>query len=244
MPQLLIRTLDVPADNLALDEALLVAAEAGQTPPVLRLWQFPQTTAVLGRGSRVGDEINLSYCRQHQIPVLRRCSGGASVVGGPGCLMYSLTMDLRERPEMRKLDRVHPFVMDHVLAAVRQTLPPSDRDRVQFQGTCDLTYDNQKFSGNSLRITRSHLLYHGTLLLDADLDRISNCLATAPRQPEYRAQRQHRDFITNLPVDARRLMDELARAFAASEPLESCPDERMRELSRERYSRDEWTHRH
>lgn len=244
MPHLLIRSLDTPADNLALDEALLAAAEAGQSPPVLRLWQFPQTTAVLGRGSRVGDEINLPYCQQHQIPVLRRCSGGASVVGGPGCLMYSLVMDLQEQPEMRKLDKVHPFMMDRVLTAVRQSLAPSDRDRVRFQGTCDLTYDNQKFSGNSLRITRSHLLYHGTLLLDADLDQIADCLATAPRQPEYREQRQHRDFITNLPVDAQRLMDELGGAFEATTVLETCPDQRMQELTQQQYGRNEWTHRH
>ncbi len=244
MPHLLIRSLDAPADNLALDEALLTAAEAGQSPPVLRLWQFARTTAVLGRGSRLNDEINLPYCRQHQIPVLRRCSGGASVVGGPGCLMYSLVMDLQEQPQMRKLDHVHPFMMDRVLTAVRQSLPAQDRDRVRFQGTCDLTYDNQKFSGNSLRITRSHLLYHGTLLLAADLDQIADCLATAPRQPEYRAARRHRDFITNLPADAGRLMDELARAFNATIALETCPDQRMQALSRERYGCDEWTQRH
>ncbi|WP_153556000.1 lipoate--protein ligase family protein [Roseimaritima sediminicola] len=244
MPHLLRHTLEKPAENLALDEALLMTAEADEGPPVLRLWQFRTPTVILGRGSRIADEVDLTFCQQHGIPVLRRCSGGASVVGGPTCLMYSLVIDLRAQPQLRKLDNVHPYVMQRVLLAVQRSLPEIAAERLRFQGTCDLTLDDCKFSGNSLRMARNHSLYHGTLLLDADLDLVAGCLATAPRQPDYRQGRSHRQFITNLPACPERLAEELARVFAAEAPLETIPERLTGDLARQRYATAAWTHRH
>ena len=54
-------TLDQPAENLALDEALLEEAEsAGQPQETLRLWESPSHVAVVGRSSSVGEEIDLA----------------------------------------------------------------------------------------------------------------------------------------------------------------------------------------
>ncbi len=84
-----------PADHLALDEALLLEADEGTGREALRVWEFRDHVVVAGRSTRVNDEIDLAYCHSRGIPVLRRCSGGASVLGGPGCLMYSVVLSLR-----------------------------------------------------------------------------------------------------------------------------------------------------
>lgn len=251
MPQLLERSLDSPASNLALDEALLLAAEADEIPPVLRLWQFASPTVVVGRGSKATEEVQLDHCRSQQIPILRRCSGGATVMGGPGCLMYSLVIDLRPNPHLRQLNHLHSHVMQRVLAGVQKSVDSDQKEALQFQGICDLTYQNRKFSGNSLRITRHHVLYHGTILLASDLGLIAECLATAPRQPTYRQERSHRDFITNVPANANSLRTHLAKEFEAQEPLckehEPLPntlEERVRKLTAERYGQESWTLRH
>src|SRR5881394_616969 len=89
--QLLDLTLPSPAENLALDEALLEAAEAGELAgDVLRLWEMPQPAVIVGRSSRLAEEVDAPAVRAAQVPVLRRASGGAAVVVGPGCLMYSV----------------------------------------------------------------------------------------------------------------------------------------------------------
>ena len=55
--KLLDLTLPTPAQNLALDEALLDAAEAGDLPDeVLPLWEPPQPLVVVGRSSHVAAE--------------------------------------------------------------------------------------------------------------------------------------------------------------------------------------------
>ncbi len=228
-----------PASNLALDEALLLQAEAGEAAEVLRLWEFAAPVVVIGRGSKWGGESNPTYCQTHGIAVLRRCSGGAAIVAGPGCLMYSVVLSLQRRPELCQVDRAHQEVMGRMLTAVAIQRPDA-----RWQGTCDLTVADRKFSGNSLRVARHHLLYHGTILYGADLQLIDRCLATPPRQPDYRRGRRHADFITNLSVDPIRLRDDIAAAFGANETLHDWPQAITSRLKRERYDDPAWHHRH
>jgi lipoate-protein ligase A len=102
------------------------------------------------------------------------------------------------------LDRVHDFVMGRTQTAIGN----AGLD-VRFQGTCDLTYTNCKFSGNSLRCKRNCLLYHGTILYDFPLPLIGKCLAHPPRQPDYRGGRDHDAFVANLPLPDATLRDKL-----------------------------------
>ncbi|HEV3417181.1 MAG TPA: lipoate--protein ligase family protein, partial [Pirellulales bacterium] len=112
--QLLDLTLDTPAENLALDEALLLleAEAAGEPHEVLRLWEPLQFAVVVGSSSRVAAEVAPDACRVRGIEVLRRTSGGAAVVIGPGCLMYSLILSRKLRPEQRAIDGAHCFVLE------------------------------------------------------------------------------------------------------------------------------------
>ena len=119
----IIESLTDPADHLALDEAVLLAADAGELGETIRVWQFDRHVVVLGRSSKVDYEVDRAYCESNDIAILRRCSGGASVVGGPGCLMYSVVISLSKQPELRKIDAAHRYVMQRVFAAVQQQVP-------------------------------------------------------------------------------------------------------------------------
>lgn len=247
--------------NLALEEALLEAAEAAvsdvegeQTSPpapthteaiheYFRLWESPEYAVILGRSSSVEREVHVDRCESESIPILRRCSGGASVVIGPGCLMYAVMLDLRQRPQLRALDVVHRYVMERI----RQACLALDVPAV-FRGTCDLTIDNRKFSGNSLRCKRHHTLYHGTLLYDFDLARIGRLLKEPPRQPDYREQRLHDSFVVNLASQARGLTREalsqaLQNAWNAHEVIELPIDSQEESLAQDRYASKQWTYK-
>ena len=62
-------TLPSPAENLALDEALLLDAEAGGGE-VLRLWELPTLAVVLGSGGVLADDVRVSACAADGVPVL------------------------------------------------------------------------------------------------------------------------------------------------------------------------------
>jgi lipoate-protein ligase A len=122
----------------------------------------------------------------------------------------------------------------------RQALEALLKKPVSVRGHTDLTLGDLKFSGNSQRRKRSRLLFHGTFLLDFDLKMIESCLLAPKKQPAYRRQRSHGAFVTNLGVSAERVMDCLREAWGARGTLKSAPEERMRRLIEERYSRPDW----
>ncbi|MDG2221235.1 MAG: lipoate--protein ligase family protein [Rubripirellula sp.] len=229
-----------PADHLALDEALLLAADEGEIGESIRFWEFSAPAVVAGRSTRIDDEIDLQYCKRHAIPVLRRCSGGATVVGGPGCLMYSVVLSLAGDDSLRKIDIAHKFVMSRILAALQ-----SQVIETEWQGICDLTWQNRKCSGNSLKISRNHLLYHGTILYGMELDTMVCALQFAPRQPDYRAGRDHRDFVTNLPIDPKQFSEDVKTAFQVTGSA-NCEflKTRIGLLRQQRYDDPQWHFRH
>jgi lipoate---protein ligase len=229
-------TLPTPAENLALDEGLLEAAETGELAgEVLRLWEMPQAAVVLGRSSRVAEEVDQAAAEAANVPIVRRVSGGASVVVGPGCLMYSVVLRYAGREHLRLIDEAHR----HVLGTIREALRPVAGE-VAHVGMCDLAIGGRKLSGNSLRCKRDHVLYHGTLLYDFDLSLISRLLKMPPRQPDYRDGRSHGDFVMNIAADAVTLREALAAGFVADQLLADWPVDLTRQLVKDRYSQPLW----
>ncbi len=229
-------TLPTLAENLALDEALLDEAEAANRPlETLRLWEARQIGVVIGRSSRIAGEVRGDVCHDLNVPVLRRISGGAAVVVGPGCLMYAVVLSLQLRPQLRSINQAHAQVLGTIAAALLPSVPG-----LSLRGICDLVIGEQKVSGNSVRCKREHLLYHGTLLYDFPLEMIGRCLAMPPREPDYRQSRPHDAFVTNLPLDAARLRVALQTAWAAHEPCFDWPQAATQRLVTNKYSRSEW----
>lgn len=237
--KLLNLSLDSPEENLALDEALLEEAEAGRLhDDVLRIWEAASPAVIIGRSSRFRQEVDVDFCGQRSIPILRRCSGGAAVVIGPGCLMYSVVLAYARYPQLRMLDTAHRYVLDRVADAIRELVPD-----VRLQGTSDLAVHGCKVSGNSLRCKRDHLLYHGTLLCDFDLSLIGSALRDPPRQPDYREGRTHDDFVTNLNLSMHDLRESLEQAWDIDGDVQEFPQSRMHALVEERYSQPTWNQR-
>lgn len=233
-------TLPTAAENLALDEALLEAAEAGELQrSVLRLWESPDYFVVLGRSSKLEIEVDAEVCRRDGVDVYRRPSGGGTVLSGPGCLSYAVVLDFETYPQLRSISDAHEFVLSRIASVLGQHLAG-----ISQAGTCDLVIDHgdglpKKFSGNALRIKRNHLLYHGTILHDFDLQRAEQCLATPTRTPDYRQDRSHRDFITNLPLDRPTIEQLLQSAWSAHEPLSAWPQQRTADLAAAKYEKIE-----
>jgi lipoate-protein ligase A len=238
--QFLDLTLREPAANIALDEALLEAAEASAEPrEVLRLWEPAAPLVVVGRSSHVAAEVHLDACRALGIPIVRRTSGGLSIVSGPGCLMYALVLSFELRPNVRGIDDAHREVLATVIGALRPFAAGVSR-----AGSSDLVVDGRKVSGNSMRAKRRYFLYHGTLLYDFQISRIAECLAEPPRAPDYRAGRPHAGFVGNLPASGAELRAALSRAWQAKTPMIDWPRELAEQLTRDKFSRDEWNFRH
>lgn len=223
-----------PAANLALDEALLSAAESGSLGESLRIWESPVYFVVLGYASKWKTETCEDYCRKNSVPILRRKSGGATVLQGPGCLNFSLV--LHAHPQFGIRSDTRRIMECHLDAISRLELPGN----FEIQGISDLTWNGKKFSGNAMRRGKNYFLFHGTFLYHFDLDRVSLALGHPDREPPYRAKRSHQDFLTNLPAKPKKIIELLKKKWQAHDQLKQPPIVEAEELIKNFYANSDW----
>ena len=236
--RLLDLTLPTAAENLALDEALLLAAEEGPAGEVLRFWQNLTPAVVLGAGGSVAIDVNLPACIADGVPILRRASGGGTVVLGPGCLCFSVVLKYSSAPGLDQIPASNRYVLGRTLNAVKKIAPAAS-----VEGTSDLAVNGVKFSGNAQQRKRAHFLHHGTLLCGFDVSLVSRYLNAPERQPEYRRDRPHAAFVGNLPVGWEPVARLLVEEWQPDGEYQLVPMDRVRELIEEKYGREEWNRR-
>jgi lipoate-protein ligase A len=236
--RLLDLTLPDAAANLALDEALLLAAEEGAGGEALRLWENPSHAVVLGAGGSVAHDVNVPACGADGVPILRRASGGGTVLIGPGCLCFSLVLGYDRAPRLDEIPAANRYVLHRVANALRPVVPAATAE-----GTSDLAVGGVKFSGNAQQRKRRFFLHHGTLLYGFDLGLIARYLNPPERQPVYRRDRPHMEFVMNLPCDAATPKRLLAVEWEPAGDYAPVPLDRVPELVAEKYGRDEWNRR-
>ena len=240
-------TFSTPAENLACDECLLDWREEDGGEEILRFWESSEPFIVVGYANKIEAEVDVPQC--NNIPIFRRCSGGGTVLQGPGCLNYALILRIQANSPLSTISGANQFIMERNRAAIQSVLGEC---LTQIQGHTDLaiqgpgrTHDRQgivfrKFSGNSQRRHKNFLLFHGTFLLNFDLALVGRCLKFPSRQPDYRENRSHNDFLANLNLPAAAVKTALRNVWNAQAVLAEPPLARISKLAREKYAKSEW----
>ena len=153
---------------------------------------------------------------------------------GPGCLNYSVILKIEGNEAVQNISATNRYIMGKQRDAVSGLLGRP----VRVQGHTDLSLDGLKFSGNSQRRKRHALVFHGTFLLNFDLNLMGKFLRMPSKEPDYREGRPHSSFLMNLPLSADNVKNALRQAWSAETALEVLPD--YQRLITEKYSRDDW----
>jgi lipoate---protein ligase len=201
-------TLPSAAENVALDEALLVEAEEHGGPSILRVWELDHLAVVFGASCRLKENVRVEACKADGVEIARRSSGGGTVVIGPGALNFAVILPIDASPELKGVETAQRFVLGRTLDAIRLAGPPAE-----MFGSGDLTLGLRKFSGSAQRRLRRYVLVHATILHDFPIDRIDRYTLMPPRRPSYREDRPHGEFVTNLPLSRARVLEALKDAW-------------------------------
>lgn len=224
----------VPEAALATDEALLrLCEETGEE--TLRLWESPVPFVVTGYANDPEREVDLPACRAANVPVLRRISGGGTVLQGPGCLNYGVVLRIPPEGELASITGTNRFVMGRLRGAVAKLL----KGPVTIEGHTDLAWNGRKFSGNAQKRGRHALLFHGTLLYDCDPALIDRLLRHPSREPGWRDRRGHLGFVGNLPLARAALETAVRECWGVTERLEASVSEQLPSLM-EKYQTAKW----
>lgn len=238
-----------PAEDLALDEAIQRGLEADTSPPTWRLWEARTHAVVLGTGQEHALEVHLEAARAAGIPVLRRHSGGGAVLIGPGALNYSGCFYFDRLPGSQTIAGAMEAALRPVLDALGLL-----GVHAHLAGLSDLAAPGaggalRKLAGNSQARKRRSVLVHGTLLAAPDWALMDRVLKHPSREPDYRAGRGHRAFLTSLqdlgaPISLAALSASLRRILGQidSESTEPLPSElaTAAHLLGEKYGQDDW----
>lgn len=157
----------------------------------LLLWEPAEVEVVLGRCSRLEEEVRGEALAAFPVNVRRRRGGGCAVVLCPGVLVL-LFVSRGARP-------VYP--VDWLEAASRTQAACLDRLGITGlipQRGGDLTLGDRKVLGACLYVGRDFMEYGASLLVSPDLFLFERYLRHPPREPGYRRGRPHRDFVTSL----------------------------------------------
>ncbi len=198
----------LPQENILFDEVLLYLAEQRKGGEALRFWESPELFIVLGRTSKLSDDVYLDKAREHNISVLRRSSGGGTVLQGKGCLNYSLILSKEANPEIIALRKSYQFILRKVVKALAAL-----GVEATFQPISDIASNGKKFSGNAQKRGRGFILHHGTILYHFDLALIEKFLKIPKAVPEYRKGRSHLAFLANISVSREQLKSAFCTVF-------------------------------
>lgn len=184
--------------------ALFESAERSGQSATLLLWETRRPVVVLGHTGTLM-EVFEAACAVDGVPILRRRTGGGSVVLGPGCLNFAFILSLVSHPVLRDVPASYRFILERIVQAI-------GAPDLTIDGCTDLVFQGRKVSGNAQRRGQKTLIHHGTLLYDFDAGLATTYLREPARRPAYRANRTHAQFLGNLPFaahDLRRRLEPL-----------------------------------
>jgi len=228
-----------PAELIAMDELLLNKAEAGEIDETLRFWSPEEYFIVVGRAGRTAEDCFLDRCRRGKIRIIRRISGGGTVLQGPGCFNYSAIISYETDGAYRGVRSSYGKILGKIRDALK-----TKRFNAEVFPLSDIALGTRKISGNAQARKRKFFLHHGTFLHDFDVGKVSLYLRHPCKEPEYRQNRAHGDFLANIPIPGEELEETLKEVFLVSQPCIWEPGQKdqddLKDLVCRKFSQDEW----
>ena len=152
-----------PWHNLAVEEHILMTL-----PPetcVMYLYQH-KNAVIIGKNQNAWKECRTEQLKREGGKLARRISGGGAVYHDMGNLNFSFILDRNDYDLHRQLGII--------LSAVRKL-----GISAEFSGRNDILSEGAKFSGNAFCYKKTGAFHHGTILVDADMTKLSRYLSVS-----------------------------------------------------------------
>ncbi len=120
---------------------------------------------VIGKNQNPWKECRLSLMEKEGVPLARRISGGGAVYHDEGNLNFGVIVPRTEYREGKQYELIF------------QTLEKFGVKASKLRKN-SLAVDGKKFSGQAFCFRGQHVLHHGTLLVNSDLDRLGRYLGS------------------------------------------------------------------
>ena len=166
-------------------------------PDCFFMWQVAPTV-IFGRNQVVENEVNLDYCREHDIRVVRRKSGGGCVYADMDNLMLSMVTDG---------DNVG-FTFNRFVTMIQLAL---HKIGVTATSTAhnDIMIGDRKVCGTAFYQLPGRSIVHSTMLYDTNMQHMLNAITPSAEKLEKKGIQSVRQRITLLKDHTPLSLDEI-----------------------------------
>ncbi len=231
--------------NMAIDEMLL-----SSRVPVLRFYQWKPCAVSIGRYQDL-HEIDLEYCAENGIDIVRRITGGKAVLHEKE-LTYSFIIDKDMMP--RSIIESYKIISSAIIQGLKALgLYPEmssskikDRDNpVCFREPSfnELTINRKKFAGSAQVRKKGKLLQHGSILTGINTEKHSNCFKHKPEAHDLRKR------ITYIDIPEKELKNAIKQGFSGylnaslnERSLSNYEFSESEKLARIKYESEDWSY--
>jgi lipoate-protein ligase A len=238
--------------NMAVDEAILICRSKGESPNTLRLYSWEPSAVSIGFFQSLQDEVDIEACRKEGVDIVRRITGGGAVYhDSEGEVTYSLIVAEGDHNIPKDILSSYRIICSGIVKGLELL-----GVKATFQPVNDILVNGRKISGNAQTRRMGVILQHGTVLVDADLNRMFRLLKVSDEKIRDKMIKSAEERVTTIrrELSSKPSLQEVASkikmGFEQALNLNLTPgrltEEEFRlatKLKREKYSSLEWIFR-
>lgn len=150
------------------------------------MWQV-EPTVIFGRNQLIENEVNIDFCRAHNIQTYRRKSGGGCVYSDPSNIMFSYIV---------RAENVS-FTFDRYIRMIAFVLRKLGIP-AEASGRNDIMINGKKVSGNAFYHLPGKSIVHGTMLFNTDMENLIRAITPSNEKLISKGVESIRQHVTNL----------------------------------------------
>lgn len=203
------------ARQMALDEVMLTSIGNGSSPPTIRFLTFAAPSVLVGYHQDLKSEIRHQYCREQNIDINRRLTGGGALFWGLSEIGWEIITPADHPCLPGRLDEIYSFFCSLAVDGLRALGVDC-----HFRPRNDIEVGSRKISGTGATSLNGGFLFQGTVLIDYEVEDMLRALRIPTEKLKDKDLESVKDRVTSLKKclgevpEADEIITRLADSFA------------------------------
>lgn len=241
-----------PQMHFAVEEALLRLTDENYSLPTLRIRNV-EPSVWIGYYQQADEDVDLDYCRQKNLKVIRRLNSGGAVYQDYGTFCYTAFFnknDFFNRHSITETDELYSLFGKIIIELCNKMGVEANLSPVN-----DITVGGRKIYGSAQLDWYSAFAHSGSILINVDKDNMQNALKPSNLKFIDKGFKTVKERVVNLsevlniPLEVDYVIDLFQNTFSQVLNVEFAEDrlsarelELANELYEQKYSQYDWTY--
>jgi lipoate---protein ligase len=204
--------------GLSADDVIAERVGTGESVPTLRLYTYRSYCALVGRFQNVKNELRVEFCRENNIPINRRATGGGAIIMGDDQLGIALTLPAHVEDTYSRAREMMGMFSEGLVRGLSHF-----GIEAHFHRKNDIVVNGKKIVGLGIhRASSDGLLFHASVLVDLDVPfmlRVLNTPFEKISDKEISTITERLTTVrreTNLPISVDQVREAIAHEYEVS----------------------------